>query len=478
MRPAWVETFVEATFWIGLTYGMTLLVFVFILLALASIENRKRLHQRDVEDDDAIQRSRFTIPVSILAPALNEAAVILPAVRSLLAQDYPEFEVILIDDGSTDETLEILKEAFGLERKEVFYRKVLPCAEVRGVYQSPTEPRLTVVSKDNGGTKADPLNCGMNFARFRYVCCVDGDTIFHTNALLRAMSLVMKDPGSIVGAASLFSVSREPELEATGADGRRAFDRSLLSAFQHLEILRSFVSYRLAWSRIGSMLCNPGAFALWRRDLVLECGGFSRDFTCEDIEFTFRVHRRFRKEKRRYQVLSLPFLVARTEGPETLKALVRQRARWQRVVLETVWAFRGMTARPGYGAVGTVGMPYYVLFEALAPVVQVVVLAAFLLAAWFHMLSWPVYLSFLGFVVFASAVPTTLAVHLHDTTYRDHHLRDLAWMLLLGPLELFLYRPVLIYAGIKGAKDWLKGEKGWHKFERNRRSAAPKDPAG
>lgn len=469
MMPGWMHLFLEVAFWVCLAYGTLLLLVVGLMLSLASVENRMRLHQRDVEDYETLHRSRFTIPVSILAPALNEAGVIVPALRSLLAQDYPEFEVILVDDGSTDATLQVLQTEFDLVRREVFFRKALPCAPVRSVYRSRTDPRLTVVSKDNGGTKADPLNCGANFARFRYICSVDGDTVYNPDALISAMSLVIKDPGTIVGAASLFGISREPEIEGVTAEGLRKIDHNLLSSFQHLEILRSFVAYRLAWSRLGCMLCNPGAFAIWRRDVVLEAGGFSPDFTCEDIEFTFRVHQRFLREKRAYRVISLPFMVARTEGPDTLRALVRQRARWQRVVLETVWHFRGMLGRPTFRSVGLVGFPYYVLFEALAPLFQLLSLAAFVLAGWYRLLDWSVYLSLLGLVVFATSIPTTMAVHLYDVSYRDHRLRDLLWMMLLGPLDLLLYRPVLIYAGFKGTKDWLKGEKGWHKFERNTR---------
>lgn len=473
MSQAWIPPFLDVALWVCLLYSGALMAVVLSMLVLATSENRARLRQRDLEDYETLHRSRFTIPVSILAPALNEEAVIVPAVRSLLAQDYPEFEVILVDDGSSDGTLELLRREFDLVRREFFFRRVLPSAPVRGVYQSRREPRLTVVSKANGGTKADPLNCGVNFARYRYVCCVDGDTVFAPDALMNAMSLVVKDPGTIVGAASLFGISREPELESADPDQAHPLDRHLLSAFQHLEIMRSFMAYRLAWSRLDCMLCNPGAFAIWRRDVVLEAGGFSPNFTCEDIEFTFRVHQRFLREGRPYKVISLPFMVARTEGPETLGALVRQRARWQRVVLETVWAFRGMLGRPAFRTVGLVGLPYYVLFEALAPFFQLFSMAAFLLAAWFRLIDWPAYFALLGAVVFATSIPTTMTVHLHDATYRNHRPRDLAWLMLLGPLDLFLYRPVLVYAGLKGTKDWIQGKKGWEKFARNKR----RDPA-
>ena len=469
--PAWLATSLYVTVLVTATYFAVLAMYVAVMLVVAALESRFRRRQSDAEDYDVLPGSRYTIPVSVIAPVFNEEVIAVPAVRSLLALVYSQLEVIVVDDGSTDGTLAALIAEYGLEPRQVFFRNYLTTKPVRTVYRSASEPRLIVVVKENGG-KADALNCGANFARYRYLCCVDGDTVFAPDALLAPMALIAKDPARIVGSASLFGISTTPELSYGAGPNISKTNGHLLGDFQHLDLMRAFVAYRAAWSRLDCMLCVSGGFGLWRRDVILEVGGFSSDFTCEDIEMTFRIHEKCRREKRAYRILSLPRMVAQTEGPMSIRSLVSQRARWQRVTLETIWAYRRMLARPRYGSVGLVGVTYYALFECLAPVFQALSLIALVVAIALGVLAWPAYLAFLGIMVFGTAIPTTVAVLLHDAAFRDYRMSDLCRMLALGPLDLILYRPILVYAGLCGCWEFLRGEKGWYKFQRNARTAA------
>ena len=475
MAPAAVENALTVSVIVMALYSLLLAAYVLVMIVVASREGRSQRRRDNFEDYDSVFRSRYAVPVSVIAPVFNEGTLPIPVIRSLLNLSYPDFEVIVVDDGSTDHTLAALVEAFELEPRQVFFRVSLEAKPVRVVYRSRLEPRLTVVSKDNGG-KADALNCGINFARYRYLCCVDGDTIFDPDALLKAMALIAKDPARIVGAASLFGISLEPEVLGDSARRLRTTNRHLLADFQHLDLMRSFVTYRAAWSRLDCMLCVSGAFALWRRDVILEVGGFSPAFTCEDIEMTFRIHERFLREGRPYRILALPNMVAQTEGPRNIRALISQRARWQRVTMETVWHYRAMIGRPRFGPVGTIGLPYYLLFECLAPLFQLCALLSLIVAIAFGLLGWPTYLVFLGIMAFGTAIPTTIAVALHDMGFRDYRMSDVLRMLALGPLDLFLYRPILMYASLRGCWEFARGEKGWNKFERNARPQAVSAP--
>ena len=280
--------------------GATLL---YLSLAMvAGVQTLIRNRQERAEDFDAIAGYRFTIPVSVIAPAYNEEVIILATVRSLLEFEYPEHEVVVVNDGSTDRTLDLLKGEFGLEPRQVFFRRVLPSREVRGIYRSKKEPRLVVIDKENGG-KADAMNCGVNLSRYRYVCCVDADTFYAPEALLKTMRLAQKDPARVIGITSPVAVGSQPEARRMNGSGQVVIDRRPLVDFQYLDFLRSFLNNRLAWSRFKVMLCVAGVFSVWRRDVVQELGGFSPDFTCEDLEFTFRVHRHFLRSKEPYQVL-------------------------------------------------------------------------------------------------------------------------------------------------------------------------------
>jgi poly-beta-1,6-N-acetyl-D-glucosamine synthase len=449
---------------------LTNLVYI-ALVGVAAIENGIRQHQTTSEDYGVLASSRFTIPVSVIVAAYNEKTAIVSTVNSLLELDYPEHEVIVVNDGSNDGTLERLREEFQLEPYEVFVRRVFETEHVRAIYRSAEHENLVVVDKENGG-KADALNVGLNVARFRYVCGVDADTVFDRHALLKGMRLIVQDPARIVGVTSHLTIARDPEQAMTAPPGKRPIDRSPLLAYQHLDYLRAFFNNRLAWSKLGFMLCSVGAFQIWRRDVLEEVGGYSRDFTCEDIELTFRVHERFLREGREYQILCLPDNVGTTEGPDTAGKLVAQRERWQRVIDETVWHYRHMWFRRRYGSVGLVGTPFYLLTEVLAPVVELVALASLPLALALGVFDARVFAVMVLAIAFMNAALTACAILLDDLQSRTYRRRDLARLLLLAPFDLVLYRPLIIWARLKGSWRFLRGDKAWHKFDRNARAPA------
>ena len=441
------------------------------LVVVSIVENAVRRHETASQDYEGLATSRFTIPVSVIVAAYDEESAIVSGVDSLLSLEYPEFEVIVVNDGSTDETLDRLREAFALEPYQVFVRRVFATAEVRCIYRSSNHPNLVVVDKENGG-KSDALNAGLNVARFRYVCGVDADTVFERDALLKGMRRVVEDPARIVGLTSHLGIAEDPERTMAAPKGKRPIDGRPLIAYQHLDYLRAFFINRLAWSRLGFMLCSVGAFQIWRRDVLEEVGGYAEGFTCEDIELTFRVHERFLREGRDYEIHCLPDTVGTTEGPGTIPKLVSQRERWQRVINETVWHYRRMWFRPRYGSVGLVGVPFYLVTEVLAPAFELLAIVLFPLAVALGVFDPVVFGVMVAAIAFMNAALTVSAIFLEDLQSRTYRTRDLARLLVLAPLDLVLYRPIIVWARLKGSWRFLRGDKAWHKFERNVRAPA------
>jgi len=441
------------------------------LTAVGAFESIVRRHESWSEDYAGLGSSRFTIPVSVIVAAYNEERVIAATTRSLLSLEYPEHEVIVVNDGSADGTLEELVETFGLEPYEPFLRRVFPCSEVRGMYRSSEHANLVVVDKVNGG-KADAWNAALNVARYRYVCGVDADTWFDRKALLKGMRLAVQDPARVIGVTSHMTTARKPEEALSASPGRRRIDLHPLTAYQHLDFLRAFFNNRTAWSRGGFMLCSPGAFQIWRRDVLEEVGGYSRSFTCEDIEVTFRIHEKYLREGRDYEILCLTDNVATTEGPDTVRKLVSQRERWQRVIDETVWHYRRMWFNPRYKAVGLLGTPFYLLTEVLAPAFEIVAIGALGGSIALGLFDPMTFLVMLAAIAFTNAALTASAILLDDLQSRSYRKRDLLALLLLTPFDVVVYRPIILWARLKGSWGFLRGDKSWNKFERNARAPA------
>ena len=437
----------------------------FALMVVGFAESRRRKRELRGADPDVID-SRFAPPVSILVPAHNEETTLPDAVRSLLALDYPEHEVIVVDDGSTDRTLERMREEFGLVPVAMPSRGIVATQRIEGHFRSSAEPRLVVIAKASGG-KADALNAALNHCRHRYVCGVDADMVFARDALSTTMPAFMRNPGSVVGLTSFFETSANPAASLLAGVSFRIPDLRPLILFQVLDYLRAFFNNRLAWSRYGFMLCAAGAFQVWRRDLVDELRGWSPAFTCEDIEFTFRAHRFLRERGSPYRILSLPVRVGVTEGPDDMRKLVAQRERWQRVIVETWWANRKMCFNRRYGSVGLLGMPYYLLSEIVAPVFEVLAVATLAVGAAAGLVDWNVFLLVLLLISLVNSVLSAGALLMADLESPAYRLAGVVRLLALMPLELLVYRPFMSWARIKGTWRFLRGDKGWHKYGRN-----------
>ena len=436
---------------------------------VGAVENAVRKLEGRTADYETLASSRFTVPVSVIVAAYNEERVIESTIRSLLDFDYPEFEVVAINDGSTDDTLASLRESFGLEPYHVFARHVFDTGDVRAVYRSADYPNLVVVDKENGG-KADSWNAGLNIARYRYVCGVDADTVFDRTALLKVMRIVVRDPARIIGVTSQITTARQPERALAAAPGRREVERGPLAVYQHLDFVRAFVNNRLAWSKLGFMLCSPGGFQIWRRDVLEEVGGYATTFTCEDIELTFRVHERFLRDGRDYRIHCLPDSIGVTESPDTVRKLVSQRERWQRVIDETVFHYRRMWFNPSYKSVGLVGAPFYLLTETLSPAIEMLALGALVAAVALGLFDVWMFALVVAAMAFTTAALTAAALLLDDLQSRLYRKRDLARLLVYAPLDLVLYRPIMFWARLKGSWRFLRGDKGGYKFERNVRA--------
>jgi|FLYL01.1.fsa_nt_gi cellulose synthase/poly-beta-1,6-N-acetylglucosamine synthase-like glycosyltransferase len=460
-----MTTVFEVFSWTILAYFTVLNLAYLVFTVVAWRELSRHRHGRETAPIEEIFRSPLTPPVSILLPAYNEEAGIVDSVRSLLQLRFPQYEVVVVDDGSTDGTLDRLVEAFELVPVRKVMRTDLETAPVRATFASSRFPRLVVVSKENGG-KADALNAGLNAARYPLVCSIDADALLEPDALLRVVAPFVQDPARVVAAGGIVRIANGCLVD----DGRVVevgLPSAHLPALQVVEYFRAFLVGRVGWSRINALLIISGAFGLFDRSLVLEAGGYATDTVGEDMELVVRLHRRMCEARRPYRVVFVPDPVCWTEAPETLIGLGRQRRRWQRGLIETMVRHRRIVGNPRYGALGLLAAPYFMVFEMLGPVVE---LAGYLVVplAWGLGLLAPAFaLAFFLLAVVTGTLLSVSALALEELSFRRHQrTRDIVRMLVYAVVDNLGYRQLTNLWRLLGIVDVLRGTTGWGEMER------------
>jgi cellulose synthase/poly-beta-1,6-N-acetylglucosamine synthase-like glycosyltransferase len=417
----------------------------------------------------------LTPPITILVPAHNEEKSICVALRNLLDLDYPELEVIAINDGSTDRTLEVVQQEFALRRVRVVYVPQAPSAPVRGLYRSNADARLIIVDKEAGGSKADAVNAGLNAATSPYVCVVDADSVLERDALLRIMLPVLTDPKRVVCVGGIVRVLNGSEIEA-GRIRRVRLPRKSIEVIQVVEYLRAFLIGREAWARGNMLMIISGAFGVFRTDLVHAVGGYRSRAIGEDFDLVTRLHRHLREQGADYSIQFVPDPVCWTEVPSDLKSLARQRARWQKGLLDVLWPNKDMLFRPRYGRIGFLALPYLWLFELLAPVIELGGIVTIALAAWLGVLSRDFLVQFLLFGYAFATVISIGSVLQEELTYKRYNdWQDVARLVSYCFLEHFPYRQLHMIWRLQGLWQYLRGDLAWRPLNRQGLQSAGTD---
>jgi len=391
-------------------------------------------------DIHSILSSNYYRPLSIIVPAYNEESTIVTNVRTLLSLKYPEYEVIVVNDGSTDRALGKMIENFRLVEIEKPIRRVLKHKSIRKVYVSLDHPNLVVIDKDNGG-KTDALNAGINASSFPLFCSIDADSILDKEGLLRTGRLFVEDK-RVVAVGGIVRVLNGLEIEK-GEITHIHTPKKSIELFQAVEYTRGFLSGRTSWNLFGSLMILSGTYAVFRKDLVVAVGGF-RDTVGEDMDLVVRLHKYCRDNDIPYKILFVPDPVCHTQVPADLKSLLKQRNRWHRGLIQSLMHSKEMMLRPKYGSVGMFGFPYFLFVEGLGPVVEFVGYAALLPLYFMGLLNWQfVFLFFLVAVLWAMWINIG-SILLDNILYKRYKsLKDIMKLCVYGFFEMFGYRQLI-----------------------------------
>lgn len=458
--------------WTIFVIGVTLNILYTLQLIIAYRALRKRKAARSAKG----AWSRFhnlTVPVSVLVPAYGEELTIEESVRSMLALSYPEFEVVVVNDGSKDRTLEVLIEKFKLKQVRRPYREALPHKEIRGTYTSPEYPRLIVVDKVNGG-KADALNAALDVARYPLVCAVDADSLLEADSLLRAVQPFVEQYDRVVAVGGSIRVVNGSEVKH-GRVTHVALPKDWLSLFQIVEYIRAFLIGRLAWSEMGAMMLISGAFGIFKRTVVVEVGGYTLDTVGEDMELIVKIHRYLAERDRADEMRFVPEPVCWTEAPRSLRALAGQRKRWQRGSLETFFRHREMFGNQRYGLAGTIGYAHVLITDVLGPPLEALGYLFMPVLFLLGLFSQDFFLAYLAltfaFGVFIS-IGSLVLEELELRRYPKAHY--LLVLLLAAILENFGYRQINNLWRVQGWWEFLRRRTEWATVARTGFQGKPK----
>lgn len=466
--------------WLFLLYSAAVFL-VYSWIGIYAFGAVRRYKNENTFTDYGIIASNPNAPTfSLIAPAYNEGLTIVDNVRSLLSLYYHNLEIIIVNDGSKDDSISKLIAAYDLERVSFFVQGTIETKPIKAIYKSknPAFKKLLVVDKENGG-KADALNVGINVSSGEYMVCIDVDCILEQDAILKLAKPFLEQTNKrLIACGGVIRLANNCTIE----DGKVVsvnLPKSRLGRAQALEYIRAFVLGRMAWSRASGLILISGAFGAFDREIVLKCGGYDTSTVGEDMELVVRMRRFMEEANEPYEVVNIPEPLCWTEVPESKDVLSRQRNRWMRGTMETLWKHRKMMFNPKYGKLGMVSLPYWFLFEFLGPLVEFSGYVVFLIFLLLGIVNWPFF-----FVLFALVISTGILYSVYavlvDLVGRQVYTtrKDFLTLIATAVAEPFYFHPLTVKAGVSGFIDYFKKSHSWGEMTRQGFSPSAKQLSG
>ena len=443
-------------------YSVTAIGSYLVLAVVSAIETIEYKRKNSYVNYKEIMSSNSAPTISIIAPAYNESLNIVENVRSLLSNHYVNYDVIIVNDGSKDDSLEKLIKVYNLVKVDYLINEQIPTKPLRdGIYKStnPAFEKLIIVDKENGG-KADALNMGLNISTSEYVACIDVDCLLLEDSLQKMVKPFLEvTDRKVIAAGGVIRISnscivKEGKLHDVN------FPKKLIEQGQILEYIRAFLLGRMAWSRLNGLLVISGAFGLFDRKIAIKVGGYDKDTVGEDMELVVRMRGYMEEQKRAYKVAYIPDPLCWTEAPDNYKIFISQRNRWTRGTIETLKKHRKIGFNPKYNILGLVSYPYWFFFERLAPIIEFVGVIYFAVLIITSKIRWDYAFAFIILAYLFTVVFSLIAIITEELTYHQYKKKGTGFhLVLIAFLEPFVNHPFVLYAAIRGNIDYYFNKK-------------------
>ncbi len=451
-----------------LIYSVSLLLFYLLIVVYSIAEIKLYSRKSSFTDYNLLASSVYAPSVSLLAPAYNEAANIIENVRSLLAVHYNNIELIVINDGSKDDSLQKLIEAYQLVKVPFLVNEKIKTKPIRGIYKSRNSlyHKLIVVDKVNGG-KADALNTGINVASNKYLVCIDVDCILEQDAMLKLIKPFLEETNKqVIATGGVIRIANSCEV-VNGKLVKVHLPKQLLPRMQTLEYIRAFLLGRMAWSRMNGLLIISGAFGAFDREIAIKAGGYNHATVGEDMELIVRMRRYMHENKIPYKVSFIPDPLCWTEAPASYKILGRQRNRWTRGTIETLQIHKKMFFNRRFGILGILSYPYWFFYELLAPLIEFSGFVGLTIFAMAGYISWPFFLLLLAFILSFGFLYSVFAILIEVLTFNQYKRRtDIFKLILIAFAEPLFFHPFVVWSAVRGNLDFIRKKKSWGEMTR------------
>lgn len=441
----------------------------YCILAVLSIRGLKEyLKKNSFSDYNSILNSALAPPISIIAPAYNEGKTIVDNAKSLLALHYNNYEVLIVNDGSKDDTLQKLIDAFNLSAVQVPVNTQIECKEIRAIYKSsnPAFRKLSVIDKMNGG-KADALNAGINVAQAQYITCIDVDCVLEQDSLIKMVKPFLEGTQKrVIASGGVVRIANSCVIE-NGKLIQVEVPDKFIARVQVLEYIRAFLLGRMAWSKLDGLLLISGAFGMFDKDIVIKAGGYDHKTVGEDMELVVRMRRYMHDNDLPYTVTFIPDPLCWTEAPEDYKILGRQRSRWTRGTMETLWFHKKMFLNPRYKILGLLSYPFWFVYEYLAPIIEATGLLFTIFLGVSGLINWHFFFLLLLFVYTFAVMFSMFSLLTEEITFHQYTKRN-DYLKLIGAaiLEPLFFHPFVVYCAINGNIELIRGKKNWGEMTR------------
>ena len=455
-----------------LIYGVVLLFSYILIGILSTFELRFYVKKNKYFNYRSILSYKKLPSVSIIAPCYNEGKSIVENIRSLLSIYYPRVEVIIVNDGSKDDSLKKIIDYYQLVKVDMVVDNRVKSSVIRGIYKSVNSSyaNLVVVDKENGG-KADALNAGINVSRSDLFLAIDVDCIIESDAIIRMVKPFLEEEGGkkVIATGGVVRIANSCEIQ-DGIITKVNYPRNIWAKFQVLEYFRAFTLGRMAWSRINGLLIISGAFGMFDRELALSAGGYDTNTVGEDLELVVRMRRYMREvKKQKYKVAFIPDPLCWTEVPSSYKVLSRQRNRWTRGAIDTIFKHRGMILNPKYGRIGMLSFPYWVCFEWLAPIIEFLGFIYFFIMLFLGLVDLKLFFLLLVFVFFFALVFSSFAIFYESYLFNKYKgYKFLVQSIFIAMAEMLVFHPLNMLFSLSGNYDYFirKNRKEWGEMTR------------